>query len=237
MYFATKIIAVSESVRNFIIQWHRIKPARVVTLYNGIDINKYNGNNKEQNLLHEFNLQKNFVIIGFIGRLEEVKGLDYLLEAATVIVKKNKEARFLIVGEGSQKRFLQQKAQDLGIGKYIIFPGFREDVDEILAAIDILVMPSISEAFPTAILEAMASKKPVIATTVGGVPEIVVNRETGILIPAKNIESLANAIIDLMQSSEKRSVMGLKGRERVAEHFSIERMVENYENLYDACQL
>ncbi len=236
MVFSTKIIAVSETVRNYIIQWHRISPTKVVTLYNGIDIEKYESNNNGNDLMNEFNLDKNRLTIGFIGRLVEVKGLDYLLDAAAEIIKKKKEVQFLIVGDGHLKGMLQNKANDLGISKYIIFTGFRRNVHEVLGVIDILVIPSLSEALPTVILEAMASGKPVVSTNVGGVPEIVIDGETGILVPPRDPESLARAILALLQLPEKRLIMMREnGKRRVKEIFAIERMVERYEEFYDSC--
>jgi glycosyltransferase involved in cell wall biosynthesis len=236
MAFSTKIIAVSKTVRDYIIQWHRINPTKVVTLYNGIDTNKYKADNNGNDLLNKFNLDKNRLTIGFIGRLVEVKGLDYLLDAAAEIIKKKKkEVQFLIVGDGPLKGMLQNKTNDLGISKYIIFTGFRQNIHEILNIIDILVISSLSEALPTIILEAMASGKPVVATNVGGVPEVVVNGETGILVPPRDPDSLTEAFLELLESPEKRFMMGEKGRQRVTKQFSIEKMIRDYEEFYDSC--
>lgn len=235
MSFATNIIAVSEAVRNYVIRWHRINPTKVVTLYNGIDIEKYKSNKNGDCFLNKFNLDKNRLTIGFIGRLVEVKGLGYLLDAAAEIIKEKKGVQFLIVGDGPLKGMLQKKASDLGINKHIIFTGYQQNVHEILGVIDILVISSLSEALPTVILEAMASGKPVIATNVGGISELVVNGENGILVPPRDIRALVEAIAELSESSDKRRIMGENGRQIVTKQFSIEKMIRDYEEFYDSC--
>jgi glycosyltransferase involved in cell wall biosynthesis len=236
MPFATQIIAVSKTVRDYIIQWYKISPTKVVTLYNGIDIEKYKSNNNGDWFFNKFNLDKNRLTIGFIGRLVEVKGLVYLLDAAAeIIIKKKMGVQFLIVGDGPLKGMLQKKADDLGISKHIIFTGFQQNVHEIIGAIDILVISSLSEAFPTVILEAMASGKPVVATNVGGVSELVVNGENGILVPPRDIRALVEAIAELSESYDKRRIMGENGRQIVTKQFSIEKMIRDYEEFYDSC--
>jgi glycosyltransferase involved in cell wall biosynthesis len=234
MLFTTKIIAVSKIARDYLIQWHNVNPTKIVTLYNGIDTNKYKADMNGSCLLNEFNLHKNYPTVGVIGRLDKMKGIDCFLNAVAEIVKKTKEAQFLIVGDGPLKGELKKRAYYLGILERVVFTGFRKDIPDILSIIDILVASTLSEALPTSILEGMSAGKPVVATNVGGVPEVVINGETGILIPSKDSDALAAAILELLESPEKRVMMGKKGRQHVMEHFSIENMVREYERFYDS---
>jgi glycosyltransferase involved in cell wall biosynthesis len=122
----------------------------------------------------------------------------------------------------------------LGINDNVVFTGFRKDIPKILGALDIFVTPTLSEALGTAILEAMAAGKPVVATYAGSNPESVIDGVTGILVPPKDPESLAKAIFELMESPEKSRMMGEMGKQRAKEYFSIEKMVHEYEEFYDS---
>ena len=234
MRLTTKIIAVSKAVNDYLVRWHKINPRKIVVMYNGIDIDKFKNNGNGKDFSREFNLNDRFTTVGFIGRLVEVKGLSYFLEAVDKVVRKRKEVQFLIIGDGPLEEKLKKEVNDLRISEHVIFTGFRQDICEILAVLDIFAMSSFSEGLPTAVLEAMAAGKPVIATNVGGVPEMVAEGDTGILAPPRDAESLAEAILELLESPEKRRAMGEKGRRRVMEYFSIEKMVERYEEFYDS---
>jgi glycosyltransferase involved in cell wall biosynthesis len=233
MPLTTKLIAISETVRKYILQWHRIKPEKVVTLYPGIDVERYNLVDKASVANGKFAFDGSCVIAGTIGRLVEVKGLEYFLESIPQIVNSNQDVRFLIVGTGPLEESLKMKARVLGIESYVHFTGFVEDLEGIWKALDIFVTTSLSEGLPLAVLEAMAMGKPVVATAVGGVREIVIQGVTGILVPPKSPASLAAALCSLLDCPSKRQKMGKKGRQRVLHNFSLDRMVRNYEEFYD----
>jgi glycosyltransferase involved in cell wall biosynthesis len=234
MSFATKIVAVSETVKNYLIDWHKLDPGKVVTLYNGIDVDSFRDKGKQSHILNKFGLRTDFFTVGVVGRLVSVKGFDYFLDAAAIVLKTPKKVQFLIVGDGPLRGALEKRARDLGIHEDVVFTGFREEIPEILGVLDIFVTSSLSEGLPTAVLEAMCAGKPVVGTNVGAIPETVTNGDTGVIVPARDAESLANAILDLLDSPETRHKMGERGRQRVIDHFSIERMVENYERFYDS---
>jgi glycosyltransferase involved in cell wall biosynthesis len=234
MTFTSKLIAVSKTVRQYLIEWHHISPTKIITLYNGIDIEKYANTVASKQLLEEFQINDNCQVVGAIGRLVPVKGLNYFLDAAAIILQKTKNVKFLIVGDGPLKVKLQKKAKSLGVADYITFTGFRNDIPVILNIVDLYVISSLSEGLPTAVLEAASASKAVVGTNVGAIPETVIDGETGILVPPKDSRTLADGILNLLDAPEKSRIMGEKGRQRVIENFSLDKMVANYEELYDS---
>ena len=140
--------------------------------------------------------------------------------------------KFLIVGDGPLKAELEKLSNGLNIRQNCIFTGFRQDIPDILSAIDMLVMSSLYEGMPMVILEAMAASKPVIASKVGGIPEMVRDGETGILVPPKDVDALAEKIIVLLKNKDKARQMGLAGRRRVEEEFDVNIMVRKTEEVY-----
>jgi glycosyltransferase involved in cell wall biosynthesis len=235
--FVDRFMVVSESLRKTLIERHRVHPEKVTTIYNGIEVDEYSidgkgvGNQASEHK-KEFGLENDVPIIGAIGRLVWQKGLEYLLEAIPEIIKKFPRIKFLIVGEGSLRESLEMKSERLKIKENIIFTGFRKDIKTILASIDILAMPSLQEGLPMILLEAMAMAKPIVATHIDGISELLDNGRTGALAPARDSRALAAAIIDLLSHGDKASQMGLAARKAVEEKFSVETMVEKVANVY-----
>ena len=149
-----------------------------------------------------------------------------------MILEERQNVQFLIVGDGLLKKRLQDLTCELDINEKVIFAGFHTDIPEILSCLDILVMPSISEGFGLPLIEAMAMAKPVIATNIGPVKELVNNNETGLIVPAQDTFALYKAILTLLNSEKMREKMGLKGQKLVEEKFSSVRMAKNYDKLY-----
>jgi len=235
MALTTRIIAVSGAVKNYLIRRHKIRPEKISVIYNGIDVNKYKSHTNITEFKKQFNLEPSIPIVAFIGRLVKVKGVSYFLEATASVLRSGKKAQFLVVGDGPLKQSLVKQTQKLGIEQHVFFIGFRKDIPKILSLIDILVVPSLWEGLPLTILETMSAGKPIIAARVGGIPEAIKNGETGILVPPKNPEALSGAINDLLAAPKKRKEMGEKAKQRALQLFDVERMVKEYENLYDAC--
>lgn len=172
-----------------------------------------------------------------VARMDpEQKGQQYFIETAKMILKDIKEVNFLIVGKTSNlkeersKRGLESLAK--GISEKIIFTGFFSDLNYLLSNIEILVVPSLSEGFPATVLEAMVMRKPVVASNVGGIPEAVIDGETGFLVPAKNPEAIAEKVIFLLKNPKKARKIGEKGYQRVKTNFTQEKMAREYEKIY-----
>lgn len=235
MKFATHIVAVSKAVENFISQWPEVR-SKSSTIYNGINCQKYNVNIDAINYKTELGLQSQVPTVGVIARFTRQKGLEFLLEAASYVLREGRQVQFLVVGNGPLRKELGSLAKKLKVEHNVFFTGFvnDEDIPRILAVLDIFVLPSLWEGLGISLIEAMCSGKPIIATNVDGIPEVVVDGETGVLIPPKDSKILAEAITELLDSPEKRKRMGEMGRQRALNHFSIEKMVENYEKFYRA---
>jgi glycosyltransferase involved in cell wall biosynthesis len=204
---------------------------RLSVLYNGIDPGERPNAFQRHDARVALGITDDAFVAGTVGRLDPVKNLPLLLEAHALLVARHPHARTVIVGDGSERTVLEQKAADLGVSESVIFTGYRQDVRALMPAFDVYVNCSTYEGVSLTILEAMASTLPVIATLVGGNPEVVVDQETGLLVPAR-AHLLADAIGALAMVPRRRSDMGDAGRWRVIRHFSIARMVDQYARAY-----
>jgi len=231
--FSDKVIACSNAVRDFSLKQENLYPEKIITIYNGIDIRKFHPRAKAGSLLSEFNLNDSIPIIGIVANCSSVKDHNTLLEALNIVKKEANHAfKCLLVGDGPLKEGLKLKVKNLKLENNVIFLGKRDDIPELLSVIDLFVLTSKVEGLPNVILEAMACGKPVITTSVGGIPEVIIDRESGILVSPQNPNTLAEAIVDLLNDRELREKMGQQGRKIVEEKFSLERMIRDYENLY-----
>jgi glycosyltransferase involved in cell wall biosynthesis len=174
------------------------------------------------------------VVIGIVARLSAVKNHRNFLRAASLVSEKSERARFLVVGSGPLEAELKRCAEELGLSGRIVFTGFRENAAEILGSIDISVLSSDSEGTPVVVLESMAAGTPIVATNVGGIPELVEDGVTGLLVPPGDSSKLAEALLRLIEDADLRTAMGKRARERAETRFSKEIMVKRYEELYES---
>ena len=207
-------------------------PERLIeVVYNGIELGRRPQPADRAAARAALQLPNDAFVIGSVGRLDPVKNLGVLLEALSLLAGRFPAARAVVVGEGSERQALIDRAHALGIGGVTDFTGHRSDVRTLMAAFDVYVNCSTYEGVSLTILEAMAAALPVVATSVGGNPEVVVHQETGVLIDERS-RSLASAIAMLAASPGQRQAMGDAGRWRVKRHFTIERMVNDYAAAY-----
>lgn len=175
-------------------------------------------------------------VIGTVGRLERVKGFDVLLDAFARLTPPKggvtEMPRLVIVGDGSQKTALRRQAEALGISERLSFAGYMTDAARAPVGFDVMAIPSRQEALPLACLEAMAAGTPVVASNVGGLPEAVLDGETGLIVPPDNVEALAAALQSLLDNPEPARIMGRRGRQRFLDKFRVEVMVEHTWNVY-----
>ncbi len=230
--YVDKIITISEFNRKELIEKERIEPEKIVVIPNSINLDEFNRRINVAKKKEEFRINNREKVVGFIGRLNHQKGLVYLLEAAMVVTQSVSNVRFLIIGDGPKRAEFEERTKELGIAGKVLFAGFRDDVNELYPIFDITVLPSLYEGLPIVPIESMGSGKPVVATQVAGTPEVVIDGETGVLVPPKDAESLAEAILQLLQDDALRRKMGKKGRELVKEKYSNERMVKAHKMLY-----
>lgn len=229
--FVTLFIANSEILRQFSIFNAGINPEKIITIYNGIDSNRYSYLNP-QSKREELGIKENDYLIGTIGRLDEQKGIEYLFKALKIIKEQIQNFKCLVVGNGRLRSKLEQLKVKLGIKENVILTGARTDANDLMAMFNLFVLPSLWEGLPNVLLEAMACEKPIIATNVGGVPELIENEKSGILVEPKDPNSLAKAIIELIKNKEKSKIVSQQARKRV-EKFSLDKMVKEIEKIYD----
>jgi len=207
-------------------------PARKVRIvYDGVDLDAFSPRRADPALRNALGIREDEFVVGVTGRLgSKSKGIPVLLRAMKAVVARAPETRLLLVGRFEPA--LREVAASLGLGDRVLFAGFRTDVADLLACMDLYVQPSLREALSSSVLEAMAMGKPVVASAVGGVPEAVVPGETGILCRPGDANDLAGAILTLAERRETLREMGLRARERAAAIFSLDRMVRETEDLY-----
>lgn len=225
------VVVNADAVRSRLItegyDWRKIRVIR-----NGIDASRFQKSRADGGLRHELGLPPGAPIVAVISRLTAVKGVEFLLDAIPTVVQRFPDARFLIVGDGDAREGLERRAVRLGLDGRAVFTGFRRGVPEILSEVTVGALPSLSEATSNALLEAMAAGVPVVATRVGGNPEVVEDGVTGLLVPPGDPGALARAICDLLANPELAARFGRAGRRRVIQAFSLERMIRETEGLY-----
>lgn len=172
-------------------------------------------------------------VVGTVGRLVPVKGHIWLVRAVPFVVAEFPEARFVLVGEGPLGADLRKLAEGLGVGRHVVFLGTRWDVPECLGAFDLFVLSSLNEGMGRALVEAMAVGLPVVATRVGGVPDVVAHGTTGLLVPPQDAEALAAAVLELLRDRKRMAAFGEAARRSIDERFDVETMVDNLERLYE----
>ena len=231
--FTSKIIVSTKLEKEDLVSFKVARPEKIVVFNSGVELENYKDiviDSKE--LRNQLKLEKDKPIVGMIGRLEPVKGPQYFIEAAKLVIENFPEVAFLIIGEGSLRNELEMQCKNANILERIVFTGWREDIPELLSTIEILALPSLNEAVGRILIEAGASGVPVVASNVGGVPQIVNNNQTGILVPPKDPYAMAQAIVSLLKDKEKRKKMGQAAQKWVDIKFSTHTMFKQISNLY-----
>jgi len=224
-------ITVSKNVKKYIVDKSKISVNKISVIYNGVKVRDRNSL-KLQNVKLPFDIKPEDKILITVGRLHKQKGHYYLIHAILKVGKEVSNIKLLIIGEGEEENNLKNLTESLDLTDKVIFMGVRFDVESIISTAKLFVLPSLWEGMPNVLLEAMAAEKPVVATEVGGVAELVINGETGLLVPSRDSGALASAIIDLLQNDLKAKRMGRNGRIRVEKKFNISKTLKETENLY-----
>jgi glycosyltransferase involved in cell wall biosynthesis len=226
------IIAISEGVKDVLIKGG-IAPDVIEIVPSGIDFSPFEKLGGRDFLRKEFGFADDDFLVGIVAALEDHKGHRYLLEAAQILKERAPKVKIVIVGKGSLELDLDQQARALGVTDLVFFLGFRDDVPRILASLDLFVLSSHLEGLGTSIMDAMASRLPVVATQVGGIPEVVIHEETGLLVSPRNPAALAEAILKIYQDRDLARRLGERGYEVVHEKFSAEAMARRIIAVYE----
>lgn len=219
-----RFVTVSEAIARALVA-DGVPAGRVVVAHNGVRVSDVLADALEA---APAALPQGHPLVGCIARLEPVKGTDVFLRAAALVAAHRPDARFLVVGDGSQRASLETLASQLGLDGRVAFMGVLAPATPVLARLDVVVVPSRSEGLPMLVLEAMALERPVVASAVGGISEVVADGETGLLVPPDDPRSLAAAVLELLEDTGRAAAMGRAGLSRVIDHFSLDDQMRRY---------
>lgn len=233
-----RYIPMSKDLETWLINPIKVPEKKITQIYNGVDISRFKvRGDKPADLLPPDFRSPELMLIGTVGRLDPVKDQITLVQAFIHLVKTYPAAinkvRLVLVGDGVLQPKLRELGLEAGIDDLIWFAGERNDVADIMQTLDLFVLPSINEGISNTILEAMATELPVIATDVGGNPELVINNQTGYLVPKQNPTAMAEAFKHYLDNPELLTCHGQAGRERCESTFSLNRMIHDYMTVYD----
>ncbi len=221
------VVAISQQAKNEMIRQNPcLKAGKVHVIINGVNIKDYETFNRT--------IKPSILTVGHVARLSAEKDQATLLRSFAIVVQSlaGCSVRLVIAGDGPEKVRLKILAQELGISAYVEFLGFREDIPMIVNSLDVFVLSSLTEGISLTLLEAMAASKPIVATDVGGNPEVVIDGKTGFLVPAQNPQVMADKILAILNDPDLAQRMGMAGHQRVEQIFSLDCMTEAYEKVY-----
>jgi len=235
---AHHVLVNADAVKRWLVE-DGYRADRVTVIRNGLDLRRFLPPGADGSLHQEIGLPARAPLVAMLSRLEHKKGVEDFLDAAARIASTRDDAYFLIIGDNGfehrreYRRQLETRAERLGLARRVVFLGFRLDVPRLLSQVAVSVLPSLSEGLSNTLLESMAAGVPVVATRVGGNPEIVEDGRTGWLVPPGDPDAIARAITSLLDDRERAEAFSRRARERVAEQFSLERMVRETEGFYE----
>lgn len=234
-HFFDMVISVSEETHQFYQQTAKIPDENSRTIYNGIDLKNYAIQSPHPNrisALQEFGIPADATVLMTVAVLREPKGVQYAIRAMPSLLKLHPQLYYLVIGGGAYYENLQMEAKQAGIENRVIFTGARTDIPALMPLGDLFVLPTLTEALPTVLAEAMAAGLPILASHVGGIPEMVQEGINGRLIPPANPELLATVCHEMLQDPQKLRAMGIAGRRIVEEKFNVQMQVKQLQELY-----
>ncbi len=234
-HFCDRVISVSEEARQYHMRVSGAPDRQVTTIYNGIDMTAFSNldyAHERSSVRAELGLPPEADVLVTVAVLRPPKGIQFMIRALPAILASHPNTYYLIVGSGEHREALIEEVRKAGVQERVVFAGMRKDVPQLLGASDIFVLPTLTEALPTVLAEAMAARLPLIASRVGGVPEMILDGQNGFLVKPENIESLSSACIRLLKNRDERAAMGAEGRDIVNQKFTIERQVAQLKDLY-----
>jgi glycosyltransferase involved in cell wall biosynthesis len=223
-------VAASEAIRQMLVA-DGVPAERTVTVHEGIDLHHVDAAPRV-NVHEAFWLPHHAPVVGNVAALVPHKGQRHLIEAARLVLPELPDARFVILGEGELREHLERQVHEHHLEKHVLLPGFRTDVLGCIKGFDLFVMSSVTEGLGTSLLDAMACGRAIVATRTGGIPEVVEDGVTGVLVPPRDHEAMAKAIVELLGNARLRERMGAAGRARVVERFTVERMIAETAAVY-----
>jgi len=227
-----KLVAVSDDVKAKLLKSH-FQSGKIELIHNGIDLKRFQTKQNTTAFRRRLKISADAIVIGSVGRLAEEKGHAILLSTLAKLAPKFPELRLLFVGDGERREELQNQTRRLGLEAKVSFLGIQRNIPELLSLMDVFVLPSLTEGFPLALLEAMAAKKPVVASAVGDIPKIIQHGKNGILVEPADANGLANAIARLVENKPRAMALGENAYSCVKEKYTLYRMLQKYLQVYD----
>lgn len=230
---ADRVVVISRALLAEAVQLMRLPETKVTCVYNGINPSEYAVLPPPDQFRREYGIPEDALLVGTVARLIPQKGIQYLIRAALLLRDRFPKVRYVITGDGPMRQQLERQVQAAGLAGIITFAGFRPKIDDFLAAMDLFALPTLEEGLSIAVMEAMAAAKPVIASAVGGVPELI-TAQTGVLVQPGDAQSLADGIGSLLSmDGAKRAAMGADGRNLIVERFTDGQIAEEHVRLYE----
>jgi len=225
--FTDKIVCVSENARESLRRVEKTAADKILVIHNGINTDRFTNIDKK-NERHD-----SIMRVGIVGRFAEQKGHIYFIEAAVKIVESYKDVEFIFVGDGHLRQMIENKVSECGLDGYCKFLGVRSDVDQLLQTFDMFILSSLWEGLPISLLEAQYFGVPAVVTDVGGIGEVIVDGINGLLVPPRDPQAMANAILKLLYDSDLRKELGRSGQEVFFSKFTVDKMAHAYLELMD----
>lgn len=233
--FCDRIISVSEEARLYHLNISRVAPEKVITIHNGIDLSHAQSIDQEKERIAvrgEFHIPEAANLLTTVAVLRDLKGIQFMIRAMLGILAAYPDTYYLIAGDGAYRDALVEEVAKLGVENRVVFAGMRNDIPRILAASDIFILPTLTEALPTVLAEAMAARLPIIASAVGGIPEMISDRQNGRLVSPGDVQELTAVVVELLSDAAARKSMGSSGWEVVQKKFNIWEQVRQLGALY-----
>jgi len=232
-WLSDRLVTVSEQVKKDLIEYEVARADRIAVIPLGLVLEPFlNAQSRHGEFRRELGLRDEDKLVGIVGRIFPIKNHALFLEAAARIAAADPAARFVIVGDGSLRSALEKQARQLGIEKQVLFIGWRSDLARIYADLDVLVVSSNNEGTPLSAIEAMAASCPVVATRVGGVPDLIKDGENGRLVPPRDADAIATAVLELLGDREAARRIGHNAMISARERFDVKRLINDIDHLY-----
>lgn len=231
--FDMVIVTGGERTRQDLIRRDGLAPDRVAAFPIGLDVEQFSPAPPMRDIRHELGLSADQRLVGLISYLRDYKGHTYFVEAAARVLKQHQRVSFLIVGEGPEERNIRAQIERLGVGQHVRMLGFRDDLLDIFRSLTVFVIPTIEgDTIPQVLMQALAIGLPVVSTTTGSIPDVVKDGVSGLIVPPRDAEALADGIGRLLGDSALCAKLGREGRLTVERHYSLDRMVDELEHVY-----
>lgn len=230
--FVDRVVCCSRAAQQWTLSKEKIQPFKTLTIYNGVDTDRFSRAMNRNKVREMLGIPTDAQVVGTVANFSHEKGYPYLLQAIRSVLNDKPGTWFLLAGSGPLLEETRRELEKITHGGQIVLTGFRRDIPELMSAMDIFVLASISEGFPNVLLEAMSMEKPVVATEVGGIPELISPGEDGVLVSPKDGKALAGALLGLLEDPSRAGRLGKKAREKIIRDFSLRKMVDRYEDFY-----